>query len=57
LTVIFLYQNGAFRRNLHVLLMQVVILSLTSLLLWALSIFDNDKSSCNRKISLICSAK
>ncbi|PHR71321.1 MAG: hypothetical protein COA66_09980 [Arcobacter sp.] len=52
LIVIFLYQNGAFHKNLQVLLIHDVILSFISFALSSLSIFDNDKSNCNKNLSL-----
>gem|GEM_PF-2660991 len=56
LIVILLYQKGALPKNLLVLFTQDVILSFTSLLLSSLSILDNDKSNCNKNLSLELSA-
>jgi hypothetical protein len=55
--VIFLYQKGALAKNLQVFFTQLAILSLVSFHLSSLSIFDNDKSSCNKNLSLELSAK
>ncbi|WP_320035458.1 hypothetical protein [Halarcobacter sp.] len=50
--MIFLYQYGAFHKNLPVRSIQLFILSLISFALSSLSIFDKDKSSCNKNLSL-----
>jgi hypothetical protein len=54
--VIFLYQNGDFHKNLQVRAIQLSILSFISFALSSLSIFDNDKSNCNKNLSLELSA-
>jgi hypothetical protein len=54
--VILSYQKGALAKNLPVFLIQVSIFALVSFALSSLSIFESDKSSCKRNLSLELSA-